>query len=152
MQKRSGHRTPIRTLQRLAAHNVYWSPGRPRDDVIGIFPLAQIGLAVTDWLAKRFASDRERGLRVAAEEAAELCAVRDWQQWDDGERLAWQRWSPLILVLPGVEGWSAAERTALAAVARSKGGRRESDYVRAFDRHAKLRAALLELAVATPAD
>ena len=81
-----------------------------------------------------------------ADEAAELCSVRGWQKWDDGERLAWQRWSPLLLVLPGVANWSAAERRALAAVARSKGGRAESDYVRLLDAHGKLRRALRQLA------
>jgi hypothetical protein len=44
--------------------------------------------------------------------------------------------------------WSPAERRALVRVVRAKGGRRESDFVRAFDAHAKLRHALLALAEA----
>lgn len=149
MKKSKTYRTPIRTLEKLAQANVYWSRGKQRDDVIGIFPLAHLGLAVTDYLAERFGMDRERGERACAEEAAQLCGVRDWQKWDEGERLAWQRWSPLMLILPGVEKWSAEELTALAEVARSKGGRRESDYVQRLDGHKKLRAALRKLAAAT---
>lgn len=146
MRKRKAYRTPIATLRRLAAHNVYWSAGRPRNDVIGIFAIGNVGLAVTDYLAKRFGADRERGERVCAEEAAELCGAKSWRKWDDGERIAWRRWSPLLLVLPGVANWSVAERQALGEVARSKGGRRESDYVRRLDAHTKLRAALRALA------
>ncbi|HEX5053147.1 MAG TPA: hypothetical protein VFZ65_15335 [Planctomycetota bacterium] len=149
MRRRKGHRTPIRTLEQLAAHNVYWSAGRQRDDILGVFPLANIGLAVTDHLAARFGADRERGERICADEAAELCAVRGWQKWDEGERLAWMRWSPLVLVLPGVAKWTAAERRALVDVVRSKGGRRESDYVRLLDAHKRLRTSLRALA-ATP--
>ena len=148
MKKDETHRSDLGTLQRLAAHNVYWSAGKARDDVIGIFPLANIGLAVTDCLARRFGADRERGEAVCAAEAAALCNVRGWQKWADGERLWWQRWSPLILVLPGVAKWSAAELAALVAVVRAKGGRRESDYVRLLDSHQKLRAALRKLAAA----
>ena len=63
-----------------------------------------------------------------------------------GERLAWERWSPLVLILPGVERWSAADRRALVRVVRAKGGRRESEFLRRFDRHPRLDQALLELA------
>ena len=41
-------------------------------------------------------------------------------------------------------------RQALAGVIRAKGGRRESDFVRLFDGHTKLRRATLNLAKATP--
>ncbi len=152
MAKKKSYRTPIKTLATIAQHNVYWSAGKQRDDVIGIFGLANIGIAATDYLAKRFGKERERGEQVCAAEAAELCGVRDWQKWDEGERLAWQRWGPLVLILPGITKWSAGELTALAAVVRAKGGRRESDYVRLLDRHKKLRAALRKLAVMTNVD
>ncbi|MBX3464638.1 MAG: hypothetical protein KF830_15825 [Planctomycetes bacterium] len=145
MARRQEHRTSIATLQQLAAHNVYWSAGRARDDVIGVFPLANLGLAVTDLLARRFGADRERGERVCADEAAALCGVRGWQGWPDEQALWWRRWAPLVMLL-GVEGWTAAERRALVEVVRKKGGQRESDYVRALDGHRRLRAALRRLA------
>ena len=149
MDGKRGYRSPIATLQQLAQHNVYWSAGKPRDDVIGVFPLANIGLRVTDLLAERFGADRERGERVCADEAAELCGVRGWQKWDEGEALWWRRWSPLILLL-GVDDWNATERAALVDVVRKKGGPRESDYVRALDAHRRLRAALRSLAKEPP--
>ena len=52
------------------------------------------------------------------------------------------------MILPGIERWSAAERRAAAAVIRAKGGRRESDFVLAFDQHRKLRRAIVALAEA----
>ncbi|MCK6461933.1 MAG: hypothetical protein L6Q95_18790, partial [Planctomycetes bacterium] len=62
------------------------------------------------------------------------------------ERLAWSRWAPLLLAAEGVERWTAAERRAAVAAVRAKGGRRESDFVRLFDGHRKLRAAILRMA------
>jgi hypothetical protein len=47
------------------------------------------------------------------------------------------------MALDGVEKWSLAERRALAAVVKAKGGRHESEFVRLFDRHAKLRRAVV---------
>lgn len=146
MQRDRAHRTSIATLRELAGYNVYWSPGRQRQDVIGIFPLASVGLAVTDYLAGRFGADRERGEQVCAEEAAKLCGVRGWRRWSAGERLGWQRWGPLIRALPGVGNWPARDRAMLGEVARLKSGRRESEYVRALDAHKPLRRALRQLA------
>ncbi|MBL8861093.1 MAG: hypothetical protein JNK02_03695 [Planctomycetes bacterium] len=140
------HRTPLATLREIAEHNVYWSAGRTRDDVIGVFALANLGLAVTDFLARRFGADRERGLETCADEAARLCGLRGWRRWPAEQALWWRRWSPLVLLLPGVERWSARDRADLVAVVRAKGGRRESDYVRLLDGHARLRRALRALA------
>jgi hypothetical protein len=151
MQKRPGHRTPIATLRRIAEHNVYWSSRRQRDDVIGIFPLGNLGVAVTDYLARRFGTDRERGLEVCADEVAELCETPDWRRGAKDEQRAWLRWSPLVRCLPQVESWSREERSDLAGVVRAKGGPRESDYVQRLNAHTKLRAALRKLA-ARPID
>jgi hypothetical protein len=146
MKRDRSHRTPIETLATIAEHNVYWSAGREREDIIGIFPLGNVGLRVTDYLAQRFGAERERGERECAAEAAAMLGVRGWQKWDDGERLWWERWSPLLLILPGVSKWTETERRDLVGVARAKGSRRESDYVALLDAHKKLRAALRRLA------
>jgi len=67
-------------------------------------------------------------------------------RWTKHERLWWERWSPLVLALPGINHWSKPEYQALVAIVRAKGGRRESDFVRLLDAHRKLRAGLRKLA------
>ena len=51
-----------------------------------------------------------------------------------------------MLMLDGVERWPPADRRAFAAAVRAKGGRRESDYLRRFDAHTRLRRAVRRLA------
>src|SRR5262249_40720224 len=68
-----------------------------------------------------------------------------------GERLAWRRWAPLVVILPGLDAWTAEERRALAAVIRAKGGAFESEFVESFDRHRRLRHAVRTLAESLPA-
>lgn len=151
MARRPRHRSTPGTLKALAAENMYWYAGRTRDDVIGILPLHRVGLAITAYLAARFGADRERGAGICADEAARRCGVRGWRRWPATERLWWTRWSPLVLLLPGVEAWSPAERAGLVKVVRAKGGRREADFVGLFDGHRPLRRAILKL-VASVAD
>ena len=150
MRANPGHRSGRAALERLSRHNLYWSGGATRADVIGRIPLARAGLAVTRALATRFGSDRERAASVAGELAIERLGLSRPPHLARDQAAAFARWAPLLAILPGLESWSAAERRALLDVVRAKGGRRESDFVLAFDRHAKLRRALRALIQRTP--
>ncbi|MGB3561854.1 MAG: hypothetical protein WBH85_06415 [Thermoanaerobaculia bacterium] len=141
-----GHRSSPATLEQLAADYVFFYLGRQRDDVLGRVFLGNIGLEISHCLAQRFGGERERGLAVCSREAMHLLGLRTLEGFSPGERLAWERWSPLVLILPGVDRWSTADRRALVRVVRAKGGRRESDFLRRFDRHPRLGKALLQLA------
>jgi hypothetical protein len=145
MRRRPGHRSSPDTLRALAASNLYYFLGRPRPGVIGGDAISTIGLKATALLARRFGSDRERGARVCSREAAGALGVRTFRGWSAGERQAWERWAPLVLLLRGLGRWRPEERRALAGLIRAKGGRRESDYVARFNRHPRLQAALLRL-------
>lgn len=147
MRRDRGHRSSRATLKRLASKNVYWSAGPARDDVIGIFPLVELSLAVSDLMAERFGSDRRRGERVLADEAAERVGVGsgNWRRWPTEPRRAWERWAPVLALLPRIQRWSPTARRDLVRVIRAKGGRRESDYVKLVDAHRPLRRALVAL-------
>ena len=151
MAKRPRHRSTIPTLRRLAASNLYYDMGRPRDDVIGELPLGRVGEAVTEAVAKHSGSDRRRARREMTDKARALLGLRSLDGWDRSQRLMLQRWAPLICVLPGVSRWGVADRTALAGIVHAKGGRRESDYVHRFDAHRRLRRAVRALARRTEA-
>ena len=140
------HRSSLATLRVLGEQNVYLHCARRREDVIGILPLANIGLAVAARMARRFGADRERARATSLREAAARLGVRAFRERTAGERLAWDRWAPLVAILPGVERWSVSEKRALVEVIRAKGGRRESEFVRRFDAHAPLRRAIRQLA------
>ena len=139
------HRTSRADLKILASENLYWFAGKARRDAIGLVELPNVGLAVVDAVASRFGSDRERAEAVLSAEAGRLLGARTGA-WSPAERLALRRWAPLVSILPGVAGWTPAEKRALLAVIRAKGGRRESDFVRLFDAHRKLRRAIVTLA------
>jgi len=144
MRKSTGHRTRRTILKRLASENVYYDLGKPRRDVIGELPLAAIGTHITAYLAQRFGSRRDRAA-VCGREAADLLGIRWPGRFTPDEKLAWGRWAPLVMILPGVYDWSRSEKRDLAGVIKAKGGRRESDFTLKFDPHTKLRRSLLKL-------
>jgi len=150
MKSRPGHRSTPATLNELSSDNMYFYLGTPRPDIMGRLELGRVGLAVSRFLARRYGAERERGIGECAAEAAKLLGLRALARLDEDERRAWERWSPLALLLPGVRRWSAADRRALAAVMRAKGARAETDFVERFDAHPRLRAALVALTKTTP--
>jgi hypothetical protein len=149
MRSDPAHRSSRATLAKLARANLFFHHGPRRDDALGVMPLPNVGLHALRYVAERFGGDRERATEVCSREAARMLGVAQ-ARLTPGERLAFQRWSPLVMILPGIGRWSLAERRAAAAVIPAKGGRRESDFVLAFDRHRKLRRALVTLAGRAP--
>jgi len=140
------YRTSPPTLRQLADSGLYLYLGTPREDVIGLLSTGNVGLAVTRSVTQRFGHDRRQAEKQCAQEAAKLLGVRSRRSFSAGERLAWARWSPLILILPGVGRWGRQDKRALVEVVRAKGGPRESDYLARFDGHRRLRSAIVELA------
>jgi len=140
MQVRPSHRSTPATLRKLAEGHLFFEldPHRPAP----LPPVAEIGLRVAAKLA-RADGDRDRAIAACSREAMRLTGVRSLVGWTPGERLAWQRWSPLVVTLPGAARWAAADRHALAVVIRAKGGPSEADFLARFRAHPRLARALL---------
>jgi len=146
LARRPGARSSRATLERLVEAPVFWSPGPARADVIGAFPLERLGAAAARELRARGGGELARAEAACEREARARLGLRRLAGWTRTERLAWRRWAPLILALPGLERWTPAERRALVALVRAKGGRRERDYLALLAAHRPLRRALCRLA------
>jgi hypothetical protein len=138
LQANPRHRSSAATLRKLAEGHLVFDvdPRHP----MPLLPVAAIGMGIADRLAVR--GDRGRALQEASREAMRIVGLRSLDGWTAGERLAWERWSPLLLTLPGVSRWSAANRRALVRIVRAKGGRSEIEYAARFNAHPLLGRAL----------
>lgn len=131
-----GYRSSPATLRRLATEDLGFAL-RAGHDASAIVPVASISLAVTDWIARRYAGDRGR-----AQAAAEKLAMRWLGLAGDGARggspeiqLWLTRWAPLIALIPDRAKWSREERAALLSIVRAKAGATESGGVGKMRRH-----------------
>lgn len=149
LKSNPGHRTDRTTLKRLASAHMFLHLGRPRAEILGRVPLDAIGLNLTRRLAARGGADREGALSAMAAETARRLAFADLGRLARAERQSFERLAPLLDAIPTVERWSPAEKRAAVAVLRAKGGRHESDFVKLFDAHARLRRGVLRLAKST---
>lgn len=146
MRKDRSHRSSIPTLEILSSDFLYLALSRSQEKVLGTYSIGHLGLRVTRYLAERFGGDRESGIATCSKEIATLLGVGSMKGLTAGERLAWARWSPLLSIIPGLANWSRADKLLATQVLLAKGAGRESDFVRLFESHKKLRNALLRLA------
>lgn len=141
MRAHPAHRSSAATLRALAESHLVFDFDRARAP--GLRPIAAPGWRISDGLAARAGGERKRVLEECHRETMRLTGVRSLDGFSAGERLAWERWSPLVVfALPRVSRWSRAERRALARVIRAKGGRDEGEFVARFAAHPKLERAL----------
>jgi hypothetical protein len=146
LKREPGTRSTRVMLKRLArSHVILHLDGRggpPEADL----PLTAVSLAVTRLIEERFAGDRAAAESCCAAEVARALGDARPESWPEPERAAFSRLSPLVLLLPGLERWTAPERRDLGRIMRAKGATCEADYARRVMRHPKLRKALLRLA------
>jgi hypothetical protein len=144
------YRTPIPVLRELGEGEMYLYLDKKRDDVLSVFPLANLGLQVTRMLADRFGADREKAIATCVKEASNLLGVKTLRGMTKSEREAWERWSPLLVSLPGVKRWGIKHKRDAAALISAKGSQHELEYLHKLDGHKPLRNALAKLAHASP--
>ena len=143
MKRVPGYRSDLATLNKLASGSMYFNIDGSFDDHDVLSSLSSIAPGISAYLACRFGSEREKGLRTCSIEAAKKAGVPDIRKFSADERRAWQRWSPLLLNLGNIERWPVADRRALVRLVRAKGKQRETGYLSLANSHKRLKDAVL---------
>ena len=138
MKKDSRHRSSPATMAKLAKDYLYYeSPGIkapywPR--------LASIGAEIAGLLASG-----EGGNPIPPDGELSRIRLEVPRRLSAAAKAAWTAWVPIVALIPGLERWSADEKQELVRIILAKGGRRDSDYLKLFDRHTKLGKALRQV-------
>ena len=142
LQREPGTRTPRRLLRRLVCSDAIFCLDSKEPADRTELSLKRIGLRVSRHIEERFLGDRDQAERVCSKEVARILQVRDLARWDQNERAAFRRLSPLVTILPGLRGWRSSEKRSLARILRWKGSQREARHAREAIGHVRLRQAL----------
>jgi len=132
------YRSSERTLRALAENHLFFDgdPAHP-------CPLPRLAPLLARATARLAAAGGGRaGQRACEAESLRVTGLRSMAGFARDERLMWQRWAPLLASLSRIAQWPAAQRSALVALVRAKGGASELDYLAQFAAHDRLRRAL----------
>ena len=132
-----GYRSSRRTLERLAEEYVLFEGPGAEAGQWDRFTIRNLGIAATRALTARFGGDTERMRRAASRFTARHFGVES----ESGLAL-------VLNAIPAAAGWTAEEKKAVGDILRAKERGSEARYLRLMQRHARLRAAFLKLALA----
>lgn len=141
-----GYRSPRKTLATLAESDMCL--GLTAGDQGGFRDLEQgrIGLLVTQHIARRYGGNRAAAVRGTTRGVARTLGIHRWQDWSASERMALERFAPILALIPDLPRWNPGEKRALAGIIRAKGGRSEAQYIRRHRDHTRFARALHDLA------
>ena len=137
MRAEAGYRSSRSVLQRLAGSplELDLSPSNTRSHV----EPAALSFAASRWVAQRFHGDRAAARSHAIEYAMNALNINQRAHWRVGERNAFDDLSLLVAPIADLADWSTAEKRALIALLRAKGGRYERRFPLLATRHERLR-------------
>jgi hypothetical protein len=140
------YRCSRRILERLAQSNMilYLAPHDPR--ACEVLQPSDLGLLISRHIARRWNGDRTAAIRAASESVSRRLSIASWRRWPPAERMALERLSPILVLIPDLAGWTPAEKRAVVRIVKAKGASRETDYIRLLRGHARLSRALVDLA------
>ncbi len=139
------YRSNLATLEQLAKGNLFLYLDKRRDDVVSCINEENIGRACSRALTGRGGAHLEHALRECAELVAKRVGLSSLKRLSPSQRMVWDRWSPMLMALPGLSRWSDDNKQALIEIIKAKGGRSEIGYVTLFDQHPLLQQSIWKL-------
>lgn len=136
------YRTPPAVLRRFARAKLSFDvdgTGGRHDQTPD---LHRLGQAVTRALARGAPQPSSRWASIVARRLG----IRGTRAWPAAEREAFENLCPLVAQIDGLARWPASDRASLVALMRIKGSPRQIEYIRALQRHERLRLALQRIA------
>jgi len=144
MRRKPGYRPPLTMLRRFARYDIELRL-QQGPEALPVCDPADLSLAVSTWIAKRFQGDRARAMKFAVRTVARALGAPDIARWPEAERDAFQSFCLLLARIPDLARWPAPDKARVVALARAKGGD-EYRYYDLLRSHARLAAALREIA------
>ncbi len=148
------HRTPARTLKRLAAGHVFYElPGSQLlQKEVGAwdrFSTRNIGLRINRRMARDFGGDAVR-MREHSRRALERILFPkggnfSTSSWTPLEKTAFENFALVLADVPELRAWKQEEKEDLVRIIRAKAKPDEMIYLHFTQRHGRLRKALLTL-------
>ncbi|MFN8582817.1 MAG: hypothetical protein U0163_17810 [Gemmatimonadaceae bacterium] len=134
------YRSPPATLRALAHGDLHLTlPGYRASTFVDERLLQVASLAVTNRLASGVSRDDAHAQIL--DRVSRALGVRR-RSWPVEERAAFERLAPVLDLIPSIASWSGADKQGLVALARSKGGPQEREFVLQARHHRRFWPAL----------
>lgn len=138
------YRSPLTVLRRMARGNIRLPVAAQAK---GVEPVdaAALSVAVSQWIAARFAGDRREAQRHAMAQVCRALGVSPRPRWPASEWQAFCSFAPLMAMVNDLDRWTLREKRDCVALLRAKGATPERRYFERLAAHQRFRAAMQAL-------
>jgi hypothetical protein len=144
VQANAKHRTSAATLRRLSKANVVYELPQAEAGAWDKFSMRNIGLAVQKRMSRDFGGDAESIRKAAIARLTRIIKV-DPQKLKFQAQVAFADFAMVLSLVPDLQSWTSDDKDALWQIIAAKAGRTELRYQSLLQKHARLRAAILDL-------
>jgi hypothetical protein len=144
VQANAKHRTSAATLRRLSKANVVYELPQAEAGAWDKFSMRNIGLAVQKRMSRDFGGDAESIRKTAIARLTRIIKV-DPQKLKFQAQVAFADFAMVLSLVPDLQSWTSDDKDALWQIIAAKAGRTELRYQLLLQKHARLRAAILDL-------
>ena len=131
---KSGYRTPVAMLRRLAACDMHLIlPAAKQSDFFDERFIETSSLLATRQIAATGHRSRRRALHDIGKSLAVELGIEDMKAWSRYEREWFLRLAPIVAAASPAR-WPRSDKSAMTAMLKAKGGRYERDYIELFSR------------------
>ncbi len=139
------YRSDIKSLKKLALSDMLVDlRSQPRRSFRELL-VSDIGMAVTKMIAADFGSDGRKALGYAEKYALSALGITGLSKWSNNERLQFERWSPLLVLIGDLPEWSNKDKNRLIEIIKAKAAKREKRFVALMQKHNRFREFLIGL-------
>ncbi|MGK0296528.1 MAG: hypothetical protein ACI9XC_000117 [Gammaproteobacteria bacterium] len=147
MKKNSSYRSNLTILNDLASDNMFYNLNDNEKDYHVLGNIGYVSIAISQHLASRYGARREFGLNICLKDTLAITGTKNkYNAMIQSEKIAWQRWSPLVSSLGKINKWTTKERKQLGEIISAKGQDDELVYLKKINNHRKLKNKILSTA------
>src|SRR5207244_9302498 len=136
----SRHRTPARTLRRLAAGHMLFEMSSASSREWDRFLARHIGLAVQRQMAREFRGDAQEMRAHSGDFVARLLGLKP-QDWREAEQAVFESQAIVLAMIPDINRWNPDQKNNAARILEAKARGSEAHYLRLMQKHPRLREA-----------
>jgi hypothetical protein len=144
LAKRSGYRTPARTLRKLAEGPMIFELDKSSTGDWDLFQLRNIGLKAQRRMAEKYKGDAGRMRKRAVETITRELSI-DIHRWRHEEIVVLEDFAVALTLIPELHKWNTADKQQLGKIIQAKRSADEAEYLRLMQRHDRLRCEIIEL-------
>lgn len=138
-----GYRTSLSQLKRFSESNITWQP--VKGNIIEV-EAELISMKVTQMIIQKFHGDRQKAVSFCVRFMTSKIGFSS-SGINKTEKHAWENWSLIFFLLPGVEYWTSSQLKSFSRMVGLKANGKERDFNMALQQHSAFWSSVKKLSV-----